>query len=46
MYKNIIDSECSFCHSECAECDGPYDDNCTKCVGSLYLVGTSCVTSC
>ncbi len=34
------------CSASCATCSGPGTNNCTSCNNSLYLDGSSCVSSC
>lgn len=48
MYINITDMICYECDATCEECElimGPANQ-CTKCNGTNYLLGTNCVTDC
>ncbi len=31
FFPNVEQNECTPCHSHCAECDGPDEDDCTSC---------------
>ena len=37
---------CEACHATCATCSGPGADQCTSCVDSLVLDGTTCTSDC
>ncbi|KAI8035334.1 furin-like protease 2 isoform X2 [Drosophila gunungcola] len=40
------DNKCAFCHSTCATCNGPTDQNCITCRSSRYAWQNKCLISC
>ncbi len=36
-FPNVEQNECTPCHSDCAECDGPDEDECTSCGDYGYV---------
>uniref|UniRef100_A0A8C2KSV0 Proprotein convertase subtilisin/kexin type 5b n=1 Tax=Cyprinus carpio TaxID=7962 RepID=A0A8C2KSV0_CYPCA len=46
-FTNLEQNECTPCHSDCAECDGPDEDDCTSCGDYGYVRhNTKCLYSC
>ncbi|XP_043658322.1 furin-like protease 2 isoform X2 [Drosophila teissieri] len=40
------DNKCAFCHSTCATCNGPTDQDCITCRSSRYAWQNKCLISC
>ncbi|EGR31614.1 zinc finger lsd1 subclass family protein, putative [Ichthyophthirius multifiliis] len=41
-----INNICDDCHNTCYLCNGPSDNECTKCSGSKYFKANKCLTDC
>jgi len=39
---DVAGNTCAPCHTTCEDCNGDLETNCLKCLGTLYLDGTTC----
>jgi len=46
LWANDVTNECDPCHSTCAECTGPEENNCIRCEEPRYLQEHFCVDPC
>ncbi|EAS04209.2 zinc finger lsd1 subclass family protein, partial (macronuclear) [Tetrahymena thermophila SB210] len=46
QFKNTSNQECTSCHTTCASCSGPQNNQCLSCSGALFLFENQCIPDC